>query len=102
MASAWHPVHGGRQLRPDTTILIWHSGRAFAWRLIQVFLPQHRASGSCAEHVLDLTRFGLDEIATALSDHTDYEHRWLIDPRTGQVAFWGSSELRVGRVRRAG
>jgi hypothetical protein len=40
--------------------------------------------------VLDLSRLDLEEIATALSDQTDYEHRWLIDPRTGQVAFWTS------------
>ncbi len=32
----------------------------------------------------------VDEIATALADQTDYEHRWLLDPRTGQVAFWTS------------
>jgi hypothetical protein len=32
----------------------------------------------------------VEEIATALADQTDYEHRWLIDPRTGQVAFWTS------------
>jgi len=32
----------------------------------------------------------LDEIATALSDQTDYEHVWLLDPRTGEVAFWTS------------
>lgn len=25
-----------------------------------------------------------------MSDQTDYEHRWLIDPRTGEVAFWTS------------
>jgi hypothetical protein len=41
-----------------------------------------------AERVLDLNQLDVDEIATALSDQTDYEHRWLIDPRTGQVAFW--------------
>lgn len=40
------------------------------------------------ERVLDLNRLDVDEVATALSDQTDYEHRWLIDPRTGQVAFW--------------
>jgi Uncharacterised protein family (UPF0158) len=40
--------------------------------------------------VLDLNQIDVDEIATALSDQTDYEHRWLIDPRTGQVAFWTS------------
>ena len=32
----------------------------------------------------------MEEIATALADQPDYEHRWLIDPRTGQVAFWTS------------
>lgn len=40
--------------------------------------------------MLDLGRLDVDEIAMALSDQTDYEHRWLLDPRTGQVAFWTS------------
>jgi hypothetical protein len=40
--------------------------------------------------MLDLGRIDVEEIATALADQTDYEHRWLIDPRTGQVAFWTS------------
>jgi hypothetical protein len=40
--------------------------------------------------MLDLDMIDLDEIATALADQTDYEHRWLIDPRTGEVAFWTS------------
>lgn len=40
--------------------------------------------------MLDLNRIDVEEIATALADQTDYEHRWLIDPRTGQVAFWTS------------
>lgn len=40
--------------------------------------------------MLDLTILDLDDIATALSDRTDYEHRWLIDPRTGQVVLWTS------------
>jgi hypothetical protein len=40
--------------------------------------------------VLDLGRLDLDEIAAALADQTDYEHRWLIDPRTGEVTFWTS------------
>jgi hypothetical protein len=44
--------------------------------------------------VLDLDRFDLDEIATALADQTDYEHRWLIDPRTGDTVFW-TSELGI-------
>ena len=40
--------------------------------------------------MLDLEAIDVDEIATALADQTDYEHRWLIDPRTGEVAFWTS------------
>jgi len=32
----------------------------------------------------------VEEIAIALADQTDYEHRWLIDPRTGEVVFWTS------------
>ncbi len=38
--------------------------------------------------MLDLSRVDLEEIANALADQTDYEHRWLIDPQTGQIAFW--------------
>ncbi len=38
--------------------------------------------------MLDVGRLDVDEIATALSDQTDYEHRWLIDRRTGGIAFW--------------
>jgi len=40
--------------------------------------------------MLDLGGIDVEEIATALADQTDYEHRWLIDPRTGQVARWTS------------
>jgi hypothetical protein len=40
--------------------------------------------------VLDLNGLDLEEIATALADQTDYEHRWLIDPRTGEIGFWTS------------
>ncbi len=40
--------------------------------------------------MLDLGECDLEEIATALADQTDYEHRWLLDPRTGQLAFWTS------------
>jgi hypothetical protein len=40
--------------------------------------------------MLDLGAIDLEEIANALADQTDYEHRWLLDPRTGQVAFWTS------------
>lgn len=42
------------------------------------------------ERMLDLSGVDVEEIATALAHQTDYEHRWLIDPRTGAVAFWTS------------
>jgi len=38
--------------------------------------------------VLELSSLDLEEIGTALADQTDYEHRWLINPQTGEVAFW--------------
>ena len=40
--------------------------------------------------MLDLSGFDVEAIATALADQTDYEHRWLIDPRTGELAYWTS------------
>jgi len=40
--------------------------------------------------MLDLDGIDVEEIAAALADQTDYEHRWLLDPGTGQVAFWTS------------
>ena len=40
--------------------------------------------------MLDLTVIDVEAIATALADQTDYDHRWLIDSRTGEVAFWTS------------
>ena len=40
--------------------------------------------------MLDLSGIDVEEIATALADQTDCEQRWLVDPRTGQVAFWTS------------
>jgi hypothetical protein len=38
--------------------------------------------------VLDLSSLDLEEIANALSDQTGCEHRWLISPPTGEIAFW--------------
>ena len=35
--------------------------------------------------MLDLSSLDLEELAAALGDQTDYEHRWLINPQTGQV-----------------
>lgn len=40
--------------------------------------------------VLDLSSLDLDEIANALADQTDYEHHWLINPDTGEIAYWTS------------
>ena len=40
--------------------------------------------------MLELSRLDLEEIANALSDQVDYEHWWLIDPVTGEIAFWTS------------
>ena len=39
-------------------------------------------------HVLELDGLDLDEIAEALADQDCYEHRRLIDPRSGDIIFW--------------
>jgi hypothetical protein len=38
--------------------------------------------------VLELNSLDLEEIAIALADQTGYEHRWLINPQTGEIVFW--------------
>lgn len=39
--------------------------------------------------MLEIDKFDLDEIATALADQNAYdEHRYLINPETGEVVFW--------------
>lgn len=38
--------------------------------------------------MVELSKVDLQEIATALQDQSAYEHRWLIDPKTGEIAFW--------------
>ncbi|MGH3798263.1 MAG: UPF0158 family protein [Pseudonocardiaceae bacterium] len=38
--------------------------------------------------MLELSSLDLEDIATALADQTDYEHRWLINPETGGTVFW--------------
>ncbi len=38
--------------------------------------------------VLDLSSLDLEEIGNALADQTDYEHRWLINPQTGEIVSW--------------
>ena len=30
----------------------------------------------------------VEAIATALADQADYDHRWLVDPRTAEVVLW--------------
>ena len=38
--------------------------------------------------MLELDSLDLEEIAIALADQSAYEHRWLINPQTGEVVFW--------------
>jgi hypothetical protein len=39
------------------------------------------------------------EIANALADQTDYEHHWLINPETGEIAFWTADTGIDGQAR---
>src|ERR1700730_14235253 len=48
------------------------------------------AAGDYGGLVVDRSSLDLEEIAPALADQTDYEHRWLINPVTGEVVFWTS------------
>ncbi|WP_410669596.1 UPF0158 family protein [Amycolatopsis sp. cmx-4-68] len=38
--------------------------------------------------MLGLDRFDLEDIAMALQEQTDYEYFHLVDPQTGEMAFW--------------
>lgn len=38
--------------------------------------------------MLELSCLDLEEIAIALADQSAYEHRWLINPQTGEIVFW--------------
>ena len=38
--------------------------------------------------MLELNSLDLEEIADALADQTEHEHRWLINPQTGEIVFW--------------
>src|SRR5260370_2117488 len=44
--------------------------------------------GIYSDLVLELNSLDLEEIAIAVADQTNYEHRWLIDPQTGEIVFW--------------
>jgi hypothetical protein len=35
--------------------------------------------------MLELNSLDLDEIGNALADQTDYEHRWPVNPETGEI-----------------
>ena len=61
-----------------------------ACRRPRMSLPSARGLGGgiYSGLVLDLSSLDLEEIASALADQTDYEHRWLINPQTGEIAFW--------------
>ena len=48
--------------------------------------------------VLELGSLDLEQIAIALEDHTDYEHRWLINPETGEIVYWTSDTGIDGRT----
>lgn len=63
---------------------------AGSWAAVRTLGSGRGRLSSYADWVLDLDAIDVDEIATALADQTDYEHRWLINPRTGEVAFWTS------------
>jgi hypothetical protein len=68
-----------RRLRRELTIL----------PLVGRYAPSAlcRGKGIYSGLVLDLSSLDLEEIANALADHTDYEHRWLINPQSGEIAF---------------
>jgi len=40
--------------------------------------------------MLDLKDLDLEEVAQALADQTDYEHRHLINAQTGELVYWSS------------
>ena len=48
--------------------------------------------------VLDLSRIDLEDIASALADQNDYERHWLINPDTGEIAFWTPCGACSGRL----
>ncbi len=50
--------------------------------------PAGPRRGTYPGWVPDLSAFDLDDIATALADHDGYEHAWLVNPETGEIAFW--------------
>lgn len=47
--------------------------------------------------MLDLMSLDLEEVAMALADQTDYAHRWLINPRTGEVVSGPATQASMGQ-----
>jgi len=45
--------------------------------------------------VLDLKIVDLEDLAQALEDHS-YEHRWWLDPKTGEIVLWSDSSEEQG------
>ena len=41
--------------------------------------------GEIYSGLVNLSGLNLEEIGSALADQTDYEHRWLISPQTGET-----------------
>jgi hypothetical protein len=56
-------------------------------RLCRCFSVHKSGAGVHPGPGLDLSSLDLEEIANALAGQTDYEHRWLINPQTGEIAF---------------
>jgi hypothetical protein len=47
--------------------------------------------------MLDLSGLDLEKMGNALADQTDYEHRWLISPQTGEIVFWTADTASTAR-----
>jgi hypothetical protein len=74
--------------RSPDSLLISTRSIALFYRVRHAKLAYVAGSRFYAGAVLDLTALDLDEIATALSEHNDHEHCWLINSQTGQILFW--------------
>jgi hypothetical protein len=79
---------GGHRRAPSRSTPSASSRRCgLARDAVQTVLPRLRSEAYRWE-MLDLAGLDVEEIATALQDQTDYEHRWLIGSHTGEGSFW--------------
>ena len=86
-ASSWACGIGLATNRPPTTCLTTRIGSCWSTPTApETGLPKGQW---CAweRGVFDRSVVDLDELAMALADR-EFEHRWLIDPRTGGIALW--------------